>query len=135
MREIVQRMVWFTIVASAIAYATYLVAGSIVSAQASRTHAPIIIRDELGGGVHRLSGMVMVPTPCHELILRTEEVSKSDYALLFKTWREPSTVCEAEEVPRHFRAMLFAPASGVDFTATLDGKGFPIVVMPVTPGE
>ena len=132
MYEMFSRVVWFFVVASAVAYATYLVAGSIVNAQASDAYRPVVIRDELGPGVHHLSGMVMVPTLCHELTLRTEEVSATAYALLFRTWREPSMDCASEEVPRYFRAVLFAPAAGVEFIATLDGAGLPIVVMPVT---
>ncbi len=135
MSAIASRMMWFTIVAVVISYATYLVAGSIVHAQESGEHNPVLIRDELGPGVHHLSGMVMVPTPCDELSVRTETLSNSDYLLIFRTWREPSVSCKSDETPRYFRVVLFAPSAGVAFSATLDNAGFPIVVLPALPGE
>jgi len=133
MGAILSRTIWFFVVASLLAYATYLVAGSIVSAQASGENAPVIVRDELGKGVHHLSGMVMVPTPCDQLSVRVEPVSAVQYVLVFRTWREPSVDCTEDEVPRYFRAILFAPSTGIGFNATLDGIGFPIVVLPVLP--
>lgn len=130
MREIIQRMLWFTIVASAIAYAVYLAAGSIVNAQASGAYEAVIIRDELAAGQHQLSGMIMVPTPCDQLSVHTQTLSSSQFMLVFTTWHESSVMCAADTTPRYFRATLFAPAAGVDFAATLDGAGLPIVVMP-----
>ena len=131
MGEIASRMFWFTLVAVAVAYAAYLIGGSVVNAQASGAYEPIVIRDVLGPGSHHLSGMIMVPTPCHQLSLRTETISPTSYQLLFRTWDEPSVDCSKEEMTRPFRAVLFAPAAGVDFIATLDGKGIPIKVLPV----
>ena len=128
-------MLWFIVVACVVAYCTYLVAGSIVNAQASSEYQPILVRDELGAGVHHLSGMIMVPTPCHELILRTEKLSETAHVLSFRTWEEPSRKCERQEVPRHFRTVLFAPSAGVEFIATLAGVGLPITVLPVTPAD
>ncbi len=133
MTETLSRLLWFTIVASAIAYVTYLIAGNIVNAQAADLYRPVIIRDELGQGVHHLSGMVMVPSPCDELSVRTEEITQSSYMLVFRTWREPSMECADEEMPRYFRAQLFAPSVGITLTASLDGKSFPIEVLPVLP--
>ncbi len=133
MSAIISRMMWFFVVAIVLAYASYLVAGSIVHAQASGENLPVVVRDELGAGIHHLSGMVMVATPCDELSVRVEEISRSVYALLFKTWHEPSVECALDPTPRYFRTVLFAPAAGVEFTATLDGAGFPIVVLPTLP--
>ena len=130
MSAIISRMLWFFVVASLLAYATYLVAGSIVHAQASREYTPVTVRDELGQGVHHLSGMVMVPTRCDDVSVRAEEVSSGTYTLVFRSWREPSTDCPADETPRYFRAVVFAPSVGVQFTASYDGTGFPIVVLP-----
>lgn len=135
MGVIISRMLWFFVVASVISYATYLMAGSIVNARASQKNQPVIIRDELRPGEHHLSGMIMVPTPCDELSVRTEAVSSSTFTLVFRTWHEPSVTCSSDEVPRYFRTFLFAPATGVRFTATLDGAGFPIFVMPALPGR
>lgn len=133
MGAIFSRMLWFFVVASLIAYATYLVLGNIVNAQASGENTPIVVRDELGKGVHHLSGMLMVPTPCDQLSVRVEPASNTSFVLVFRTWREPSVDCAMDEMPRYFRAILFAPSTGVGFAATLDGIGFPIVVLPVPP--
>ncbi|MSU73696.1 hypothetical protein EXS56_00990 [Candidatus Kaiserbacteria bacterium] len=135
MGSILSRMLWFFVVASLLSYATYLVVGNIAHAQASGENLPTLIRDELGKGVHHLSGMVMVPTPCDQLSVRTEAVSNHTFVLVFRTWREPSVNCPAEETPRYFRALLFAPSTGVEFAATLDGAGFPVVVLPALPGH
>lgn len=135
MGAILSRMLWFFVVASLIAYALYLVAGNIVSAQASGEHIPVVVRDELGQGVHHLSGMLMVPTPCDQLSVRVEPSSDTTFVLVFRTWREPSVDCAMDKTPRYFRAILFAPSTGIGFTATLDTIGFPILVLPTVPGR
>jgi len=135
MGAIFSRMIWLLVVASLVAYATYLVAGNMVNAEASGENIPVIVRDELGQGVHHLSGMVMVPSSCDQLSVRVEPRSDITFVLVFRTWREPSTDCILDETPRYFRAILFAPSTGVGFSATLDGLGFPIVVLPALPGR
>ena len=94
-----------------------------------------MVRDELRAGEHQLSGMVMVPTSCHELSVDTATISRTDYALVFKTWREPSVTCSDDEVPRAFHTVLFAPAANVNITATLDGSGLPLIVLPIVAGH
>lgn len=133
MGDIIRHMVWFFIIASVVAYATFLVAGSVVNAQAASIASPVAIRDELGPGSHHLSGMVMVPASCYQLSVRTDVLSATSYNFTFKTWRDPAVDCSADEVPRQFHAILFAPAAGVDFFATLDGANLPIEVIPVLP--
>lgn len=135
MLDMLRRLVWFGIVSTTFAYAFLLIAGSVVSAQAARLYDPVILRDELSPGAHHLSGMVMVPSRCDQLTLHTEMLSTTTYALLFTTWREPSVTCEEEEVPRAFREVVFAPAANVRFVASLDGKPFSVVVIPVLPAR
>jgi hypothetical protein len=135
MSEVVFRLLWFVVLAAAISYGSYLLAGTAVDAQSSGAYEPVVIRDVLGPGLHNLSGMVMVPTPCDELMVSTQAVSTSSYMLIFKTWREPSVTCASDETPRSFHETLFAPAAGVDFAATLDGAGLPIAVEPVANGH
>ena len=103
MGAIFSRMIWFLVVASLVAYATYLVAGNMVNAEASGENIPVIVRDELGKGVHHLSGMVMVPSSCDQLSVRVEPRSDITFVLAFRTWREPSTDCILDETPRYFR--------------------------------
>ncbi len=124
-------MAWFTIVAIALSYSSYLLAGGVINARASGLYEPILIRDVLGQGSHNLSGAVMVPTPCDQISVRTLALSTTAYMLNFETWREPSVDCGNAETPRVFHAILFAPSVGIEFGATLDGVGLPIVVLPV----
>ena len=133
MGAIFSRMVRFTVVAGLLSYAAFLVVGSVAQAQASGEDLPVLIRDELGVGEHHLSGMIMVPSPCDQLSVRTQEISRSSYLLVFRTWHEPSVNCPAEETPRYFRTLLFAPSTGVEFAATLDNHTLPIIVLPTLP--
>lgn len=135
MWDLARRLAWFAIVASAFSYAALLVLGSIVNAQASGLRDPVVIRDDLGVGIHRLSGMVMVPSRCDQVSLRTEALSTSTYSLAFTTWRDPSVACGGGAVPRAFRQVVFAPSAGVHFLASLDGRSFPIVVIPILRGR
>jgi hypothetical protein len=75
--------------------------------------------------------MVMVPSSCYQLSVHTDALSSVAYNLTFKTWQDPAVDCSADEVPRQFHEILFAPAAGVDFFATLDGADLPIAVIPV----
>ena len=129
-------LTWFIVAAVLLSYSGYLFVGSIVQTQASKETAPVMIRDEVRPGVHMLSGMVTVPTPCDELSMHTEAFSSTTYILLFKTWREPAIrYCPPDGMPRPFHAVVFAPAAGVDFIATLDGAGLPVVVVPELVGQ
>jgi len=130
------RLLWFVVLAAVLSYGSYLLVGSVVNAQASDAYGPVVVRDQLGPGSHDLSGMVMVPTPCDELIANTAALSSTTYMLIFKTWREPSVSdCPQDETPRPFNETLFAPAAGVEFAATLDGTGLPVVVEPFVAGH
>lgn len=131
MVDMVRRLVWFGVVSTAFAYVFFLVIGSIVHAQAARAYDPVLVRDEVGPGIHRLSGMVMVPSRCDQLSVHTDALSSTTYTLRFTTWREPSVTCEDEEIPRAFREVVFAPAAGVQFIATLNGRSLSVAVVPV----
>ena len=133
MGDVIRRMVWIAVIASGAAYATYLLAGSVANAQAASFAGPIVIRDELGPGVHHLSGMVMVPSSCYQLIVRTAVRSSATFNIAFTTWQDPSVECPDAQVPRQFHEVFFAPAAGVVFFATLDGVDLPIKVIPVIP--
>src|SRR6185369_2721836 len=99
MSGIFSRMSWFIVLAVVISYPAYLVAGNIAHAQASKQNEPVLVRDELGTGVHHLSGMIMVPSSCDQLSVRTESSSKAVYRLIFRTWRDPSVECLPDEMP------------------------------------
>ena len=132
MMEVVRRLVWFTLVACVAAYSVYFFVGSAIEAQAADS-GPVAIRDVLSSNTHNLFGMVPVPSTCRELSVRTEARSETAFAIIFTTWQDPSVVCTVDTVPRAFHAVLFAPAVGVSFVATLDGAPLPIAVIPVAP--
>ncbi len=131
MEGMFSRLAWIAAVCVIISYATYLVVGNIVNAQASGINEPVVIRDELRPNTHQLSGIVVVPTPCDELSVDFKALSTTTYSLILKTWHEPSVTCGNDPVPRAFHTTVFAPAAGVYFVATLDGVALPIAVIPV----
>lgn len=132
MLELLRRLVWFFIVASALAYAVFLVAGNAIYTQALGDSRIVLIRDYIKVGEHHMSGMVMVPSTCRQLSVRAEDVSQGVVHLRFSTWEEPNVACDQEDTPRAFRALVFAPAVGVQFIATLDDNPLQIAVTPTT---
>lgn len=132
MIDLIRRLVWFFIVASAVAYAIFLVAGNAIYTQALGQSRVVLVRDHLKAGEHHLSGMVMVPYTCEQLSVRTEGVDVHTIHLHFNTWKEPNVDCSREDTPRAFRAVVFAPAVGVSFTATLNGEPLQLAVTPST---
>ena len=131
MADILRRLFWFGVVSTAVAYGVFLIAGSTINARAIDASHIAVIRDVLDPGAHHLSGMVMVHATCAQLSVRSEQAGEGLYHLEFKTWEEPNVECSREDTPRSFRAVVFAPAAGVKFVATLDGESIPIVILPV----
>jgi hypothetical protein len=131
MLDIVRRMVWFFIVACAVAYIIFLVLGSTIQARAFDESRVVLIRDSLAVGAHYLSGIVMVPRTCSQLSMSYEKVSDALYSLDFTTWDEPSVPCKTEETPRSFRSVVFAPSTGISFIGALDGKPLQLSVIQV----
>lgn len=133
MADIIRRMVWFGVVASLLAYGTYIVIGTTVSSSSAQTVT--VIRDEISRGEHRMSGIVVVPSTCQQLSVRAEKLSESAYVLVFRTWSDPALPCPDTSAPRSFHAVVFAPATGVTFSATLDDKILPIRVEQFIAGD
>jgi len=132
MIEFFRRLVWFFIVAAILAYAVFLVGGTIVQERAIADTRVVVVRDFLKVGEHHLSGMVMVPSSCTQLITKAVQISESAFQLKFSTWEEPYTKCKKEDTPRAFRTIVFAPSVGVEFSATLDGAPLTISVVQAT---
>jgi hypothetical protein len=130
MGDTLSRLAWFFIVSSAVAYVVFLVVGATIHARAIDASRIVTARDVLKANEHRLSGMVMVQSTCAQLSVRAEQMSPTVYHLEFSTWEAPSVECEIVDVPRAFQTVVFAPATGVDFVATLDGEELPLVVIP-----
>ncbi len=131
MLELLRHVVWFFLVASAIAYMLFIAIGSVIHAEARGSTRVITVRDAYQPGQHNLSGMVMVPETCQQLVLSTQQTDSQEFTLAFTTWREPYVPCQREDTPRSFRAVLFAPSIGVNFFASLDDAPLYISVVPV----
>jgi hypothetical protein len=129
MLDLARRLVWFFVVAAALSYAFFLVAGTTIQKQALSDTRRVVVRDYLKPGEHHLSGMVMVPSSCSQLSVKTVEVSPVLYQLTFTTWQEPYVDCVYEDTPRAFRAIVFAPAVGIELIATLDDTPLELAVI------
>ena len=73
---------------------------------------------------HTASGMVMVPSDCFQIQLRTQETGKNAIELVIDSWQAPYRTCKAEAVARHFSATVFAPKE-VQFSTRMDGVSLP----------
>jgi hypothetical protein len=131
MWEVARRLIVFTVFATGVAYAVFLMAGATIYAQESQHLRTVWVRDEVGPDIHRLSGSVAVPSSCHELRVFSEKLSERVYKLSLHTWEHPYVDCVDASVTVGFREVIFAPAAGITFIATLDGKPLPIIVTPV----
>ncbi len=133
MGDIMRRLAWIFIVSCAIAYAVFLAAGSALHAEAEGATKDVFTRDVVSVGVHRLSGMVMVPKTCFDLYVHVTEVSDILYRLEFSTWEQPYIDCDEDPTPRTFNTIVFAPSIGVHFIATLEGEPLNMYVIPHYP--
>ena len=129
MADMIRRLVWFGIVAFAFAFAIFAILGNF-AALGAENGGPVPVRDIISPDTHMLSGMILLPLACDELTVQTQQISANVYDLAFTTWEDPSVPCPETPTPRTFQAVTFAPATGVTFTATLDGNAFPILVLP-----
>jgi hypothetical protein len=91
------------------------------------------VRDEIEPNAHHLAGMITVKSSCTELSAKTEELSPVLYKLKFSTWEHPNVECTRDSVQKEFHEIIFAPAVGIRFIATLDDEPLPIVVVPYVP--
>ena len=124
------RWAWSCVLVATACTGIYLFFGSSIDVRASGVHDPVIVRDVLKPGLHILSGVVDVGTGCASLSVKTEK-SGDIYLLKFRTWRDPSIVCDAGFTPRTFLAEVFAPVDS-KFIATLDDYPISIVVLRET---
>jgi hypothetical protein len=131
MLDIVRRMVWFFIVAGAVAYIIFIALGATIHARALDESRLVVIRDSLDVGAHYLSGIIMVRRTCSQLSVTYEKIADGLYSLRFSTWDEPSVPCTTEDTPRSFRAVVFAPSTGVTFVGSLDGEPLQLSVIQV----
>lgn len=128
--EIAVRLIWITAIISVVTYAAYLFFGSIVSAEAEQSLREVdafelIDRD---AHLHRLSGMIMVPTACHSIAVQEEQQGVGAYDFVFTTSGE-SHGCTYDPQPRSFHVVFSAPLIGNTYTASLDGEPLDVRVV------
>jgi hypothetical protein len=127
MSDTVRRMALLLLASCMIAYAIFLYAGKTVHTTAHGLGV-VHVRDAITPTAHHLSGMVTVSHTCDELALRVEALSPVAHRLVFTTHKEHGEVCAHQEVPRSFSTSVIAPAAGVRFIATLDGRPLQLVI-------
>lgn len=130
MWAVLRRLVTFSIFSVVVAYAVFLMAGATIYAQEEERSKTVWVRDDISPNIHRLAGMIMLPSSCHELTVRTEKLGEHAFKLVFTTWEHPYVECIKETTPVAFHEVVFAPAVGITFIATLDGKPLPIIIAP-----
>ena len=133
MGEVLRRMFMFAVAACAIAYLVYLMAGASIYAQAEAKEKTVWVRDQISPSAHHISGLVTVHSSCTELSEKIEQLSPLLYKLKFTTWVHPNTECTDYPVQKQFYEIVFAPAVGVHFIATIDGASLPLIVVPYIP--
>ncbi len=133
MSEVLRRIFAFLVAATVISYLIFMIAGATIYARAEEKSRIIWVRDEITPNTHRISGLIEVPSSCTELYESTEMLSPLLIKLKFKTWEHPNTECLHEPVKKQFYEIVFAPAVGVHFIATLDDVPIPILVVPYIP--
>lgn len=129
MDEFWWQTLWMATATVVIAYPTMLFIGGL-----SPTHEyerAVIALNEIDGTTHTLTGTLVVPSECHGLEARVveTEAATSTYHILFTTWQEPYRDCPRASALKRFRVVLFAPAEGTNFTASLDGTALQLHVV------
>jgi len=130
MTSSVVRIIWFGIVASMLAIASHFFFGSVFAAGISGSDVVVLQHSyKASENKHELTGMILVPSTCHDLTVRSRDVDANTVALIFETWEKPyAEDCVEEVEPRAFSVVAFAPKE-IDFMAVMDGSWLPISVI------
>ncbi len=117
----------FTIVLS---YAAYLFFGTIVRAEIEEPLTRVEVYDfiDTSTKTHRLSGIIMVPTKCHEIRMKTKELEPGKYHIFFSSFGDFHG-CAEDPQPLSFREYIEAPVVGTEFTASLDWLPLDFVIV------
>ncbi len=132
MSEVLGRIFWLCAFSVGFAYIFSVLFGGVFEV---RKQPAIIMHDVLGAGMHAISGVIMVPSPCTELSVKTIKVSPTVYTLQFQTWEDPSVDCAQVETERTFNTTTYAPAVGIQFLVYLDEKTVPFQIIPIINGH
>jgi hypothetical protein len=124
---------WIIVVAICAAYVTYVMTDSVFGEKQSKAK-PMIIRDAIRNEEHHLTGTLYVEHSCEQLSTNSRAIAKGEYEIVFTTWPDSAVRCIEGSYSRSFDTVVFADTRMPHFTATLDGKEYPIVVFPSIQG-
>lgn len=122
------RIIWFAVLGCAVSLAAHLFFGSTIAASAEGSLREVALKDRYQKGAHHISGMIIVPSACHDLSVRAHDVDPVTILIAFETWQQPYRDCAKESVPRAFSLVVYAPEE-VKFLAVLDQERIPIQVI------
>lgn len=123
------RLTLFTVTAVAIAYTAHIFFGGIIFAAAEQNANAIVLKDVYGNEQHELSGIVMVPSTCHDLTVRAKDIDARSTAIILETWEQPfASECEKAPTPRSIHVTAFGP-EGLDLHGILDGEWAPLTII------
>ena len=122
------RVVVFMVFAGLTAFSAHLFFGSAIFAAAEKDVFQIILRDTYREEMHELSGMVLVPSDCHDVSVRTKDFDASMIFIIFETWEQPYRECEKAETPRAVRIIAFAPEN-ITFRGLMDNELVPLTIV------
>ena len=124
------RLTFFFVFAILTALVSHIFFGSIIFAAAQQEASAIVLKDAYKRGTHELSGIVMVPSSCHDLTVRTKDVTQTMSAIIFETWEQPFlTGCDRSPNPRSVQAIIFG-SEHLDIRAIYDGEWAPLTLVP-----
>jgi hypothetical protein len=117
----------FTLVLS---WAAYVFFGGIVNAEIEKPLTRVEVYDfiDTSTKTHRLSGIIMVPTRCHSINVKTKELEPGKYHVYFSSFGDVHG-CADDPQPLSFREYVKAPIVGTEFTASLDWRPLDFVIV------
>ena len=129
MGQVLRNTALFLCLSGIVAYGAFWLLDGVVNAQTKEEARTIVVRDALDRDTHNLSGMVVVPSQCHDLIAYTKRIDSANYLLAFETWEDPNRICAQNPLSRAFHLTLFAPPTGISFQGMLIEHSLPLQVI------
>lgn len=114
----------------ALSWASYVFFGGVVRAEIEEPLTRVEVYDfvDTATKTHRLSGIIMVPTRCHSLSVKTKELEPGKYHVYFSTFGDFHG-CAEDPQPLSFREYVKAPVVGTEFTASLDWRPLDFIIV------
>lgn len=114
------RLGWFFIAASLVAFAAQTFFGNALAAATEEdVHTVRAQHTYVREGVHEISGMLLVPSACHDLTVRAKDFDPQTTVLVFETWEQPYRTCAQDPVAKSFTVQVLAPQT-ITFKAIVD---------------